>query len=102
MIHTLTNIALIGEELALAFDDGTELYLSLPYLRRACPCANCQGEPDALGRVVRPQREYSEKSFVLKSHQVIGSYAIQFTWADGHSTGIYSFEYLHSLQTTML
>ena len=57
----LENAALIGDELALSFADGFEAYLPLPMLRRACPCAVCQGEPDALGRVVRPKVEHGPK-----------------------------------------
>ncbi len=43
-----TNIQQIGEELAIAWNDGTESYLKLEMLRRACPCAACGGEPDVL------------------------------------------------------
>jgi DUF971 family protein len=27
----------------------------------------------------------------------VGRYALQFVWSDGHSTGIYSFEYLRDV-----
>jgi DUF971 family protein len=27
----------------------------------------------------------------------VGRYALQFMWSDGHSTGIYTFEYLREL-----
>jgi len=91
---TLKHAALIGEELALVFDDGREIYLPLPMLRRACPCAACQGEPDALGRVARPRVEHGPGAFELRSWNVVGGYALQPAWADGHSTGIYSYPYL--------
>jgi len=94
---TLENAAVIGDELALSFSDGFEAYLPLPMLRRACPCAACQGEPDALGRVVRPRVEYGPRSFELIKFDLVGGYAIQLFWADGHSTGIYSFSYLRRL-----
>jgi DUF971 family protein len=94
---TLENAAVIGEELALVFDGGREMYLSLPMLRRACPCAACQGEPDALGRVVRPHVEHGPGAFELRRYEVVGGYALQFFWADGHATGIYSFDYLAKL-----
>jgi DUF971 family protein len=97
MSMTLENAAVIGDELALSFSDGFEAYLPLPMLRRACPCAACQGEPDALGRVVRPRVEYGPRSFELIKFDLVGGYAIQLFWADGHSTGIYSFSYLRRL-----
>ena len=94
MSQSLAHAAVIGNELALAFSDGTELFLELPLLRRSCPCAACQGEPDALGRVVRPHVEYGPNAFELVKFEVVGAYALQLHWADGHAYGIYSFPYL--------
>jgi DUF971 family protein len=94
---TLENAAVIGEELCLAFHDGREIYLPLPMLRRACPCAACQGEPDALGRVVRPRVDHGPGAFDLRRYEPVGGYALQLTWGDGHSSGIYSFAYLLGL-----
>ena len=94
---TLTNTAVIGDELALAWGDGEESYLAFDMLRRACPCASCQGEPDALGRVVRPEVTLEERSFRLQRWEIIGGYALQLWWADGHNSGIYAFDYLRRL-----
>lgn len=93
----LENATVIGNELALSFADGLEAYLPLPMLRRACPCAVCQGEPDALGRVVRPKVEHGPRAFDLVKFEPVGGYALQLTWADGHSSGIYTFAYLQKL-----
>jgi DUF971 family protein len=94
-----TNVQQIGNELAIQWNDGTESYLDLQFLRRACPCAACGGEPDVLGNVMRPDVSYSENSFELAGFQVVGGYALQPRWADGHDTGIYSFQYLRRLAT---
>ncbi len=96
-MRRLEHAAVIGTELALRFADGEELYLSLDMLRRACPCAACQGEPDALGRVLRPIQQIGARGFELQRYEVVGGYAVQLFWADGHSTGIYSFDYLRRL-----
>jgi DUF971 family protein len=93
----LEHAAVIGNELALSFADGYEAYLPLPMLRRACPCAVCQGEPDALGRVVRPAVEHGPRAFELLKFETVGGYAIQLFWGDGHSSGIYSYAYLQKL-----
>jgi DUF971 family protein len=53
-----TNVQQIGAELAFAWNDGTESYLSLERLRRACPCAACGGEPDVMGNIERPDVTY--------------------------------------------
>ncbi len=93
----LRNAQLIGNELALAWNDETESYFALEFLRRACPCAACGGEPDVLGNVSRPQVTYTDQSFQLVGFDLVGGYAVQPRWADGHSSGIYSFTYLRRL-----
>jgi DUF971 family protein len=96
-----TNVQQIGNELAIRWNDGTESYLDLQFLRRACPCAACGGEPDVLGNVIRPEVSYSGNSFDLAGFQIVGGYALQPVWADGHNTGIYSFQYLRRLAQPM-
>ena len=88
----------IGEELAIRWDDGSESFIPLERLRRFCPCAGCKGEMDILGNLYRnPARPLAKDAFRLLRIERTGGYAIQPIWADGHSTGIYSFDYLHQL-----
>lgn len=91
------NIQPVGNEIAIRWNDGSETFLPLELLRRACPCAGCGGEPDVLGHVVRPKVTHTEASFRLKNWQVIGGYAWQPAWEDGHNTGLYTFDYLKRL-----
>jgi DUF971 family protein len=91
------NVCVIGRELALSLGDGREMYFPVSMLRRACPCAACQGEPDALGRVVRPAVEHGAGAFDLQRFEMVGGYGIQLYWADGHGSGIYSLDYLGKL-----
>jgi len=92
-----TNIAQIGDELAVAWNDRSETFIKLEPLRRYCPCAACGGEPDVMGRLERPMVTYTPDSFVLRSWIIVGGYAWQPLWADGHSTGLYSFPYLRKV-----
>lgn len=87
----------IGSELAIAWSDGTESFLPLEMLRRHCPCATCAGEPDVMGHVQVPHGKSAAPSFDLVSWQVVGGYAIQPRWADGHSTGLFSYALLRRL-----
>lgn len=96
-MKSLANVCVIGGEMALAYSDGTEMYLPLEMMRRACPCAQCQGEPDAMGRVRRPILEHGPSAFDLKRFELVGGYGLQLFWADGHGTGIYSIDYLSKL-----
>lgn len=94
---TPTDIQPIGDELAIAWSDGAESFLLLEILRRACPCAACGGEPDVLGKIERPAVSYTPASFRLRGFQVVGGYALQPAWEDGHGTGLYTFPYLRRL-----
>jgi DUF971 family protein len=40
---------------------------------------------------------HTDKSFELVGLDLVGGYALQPRWSDGHSTGIYSFTYLRRL-----
>ena len=92
-----TSIQHIGDELAISWSDGGETFLRLVDLRRACPCAACGGEPDVLGNIERPEVTYTATSFDLRGYQLVGGYALQPTWGDGHGTGLYSFAFLRRL-----
>ena len=86
---------MIGAELAVKWDDCSESYIPLELLRRACPCAGCKGETDILGNLHKtPEQELTPRSFALVRLDVVGGYAVAPVWADGHNTGIFSFEYL--------
>lgn len=92
------NVDIIGEELALKWDDGSESYLRLEALRRACPCAGCQGEIDVLGQLHKgPPSKLNPTSFRLVTLAPVGGYAVQPVWADGHNSGLFTFDYLRRL-----
>jgi DUF971 family protein len=92
------DIQHIGGELAIRWDDGGEDFIPLEKLRRACPCAGCKGEVDILGNLYKnPEKPFAANSFGLVKIFTVGGYAIQPVWADGHNTGIFSFEYLRRL-----
>ena len=91
------NIQHVGEEIAIAWNDSSESFIRLEALRRACPCAACGGEPDILGNIERPVVDYTHESFRLKAFLLVGGYALQPAWADGHATGLYSYPLLQRL-----
>lgn len=89
------DIQQIGNELAIKWPDGGESFIPLEKLRRHCPCAGCQGETDIMGNLYKsPEQKLTPAAFQLVRLMGVGGYAIQPVWADGHATGIYSFEYL--------
>ena len=89
------DIQTIGDELAIKWDDGTESYVRLDKLRRHCPCAGCKGEMDIMGNLYKnPDRPLTPAAFQLVRLANVGGYALQPAWGDGHTTGLYSFDYL--------
>ena len=50
-----------------------------------------------MGVVMRPEVRYTATSFELRGWQLIGGYALQPTWGDGHATGLFTFRYLRRL-----
>lgn len=92
------DIQPIGSELAIKWDDGSESFIPLESLRRACPCAGCQGEVDVLGKLHKgPEHPLPPTAFQLVRITPVGGYALQPVWADGHASGLYSFDYLKRL-----
>jgi DUF971 family protein len=63
-------------------------------LRRSCPCAQCVNE--WTGERVLKAESISE-NIEIKDLSIVGRYALNFRWSDGHETGIYSFRYLREL-----
>jgi DUF971 family protein len=63
-------------------------------LRRACPCAQCVNEWTGQ-RVLKPEAVSDE--LTIADLSIVGRYALNFRWSDGHETGIYSFRYLREL-----
>ena len=66
-------------------------------LRRACPCAQCVNEWTG-ERTLKPEAISNEVE--INDVSVVGRYALNFRWSDGHETGIYSFQYLRDLCET--
>lgn len=85
----------------IEWTSGDFCELSFSDLRAACPCADCRGthtatkfEPlsDGLELTLR-----SDQATKLESITPVGNYAIQISWKDGHTHGIYSWDYLLDL-----
>ena len=74
----------------ITWNDGHIGEYEETYLRGYCPCAMCQGHGSQRQFISVPEAK-------LQEIHGVGNYAIEFRWHDGHSTGIYTFEYLRSL-----
>jgi DUF971 family protein len=88
--------------LIVPWDDGHVSEYPLAGLREACPCAECRGGHENMGKPADPSvfdviPLTRAKSYVLERVLPVGNYAIQPEWDDGHHTGIYTWPYLRAL-----
>jgi DUF971 family protein len=81
--------------LRVRWDDGRESVFAPRWLRARCPCAACVEE--WTGRRTVGEAQVPESIKPMGLHPV-GNYAIQIDWSDGHTTGIYSWDYLLKLR----
>lgn len=94
----VTEIQFIGTEVAIKFEDESEGYIPMDSLRSLSPSAETQGERDLMGEQISPDQKGRDFSGVnVTGWAPVGGYAIQFTFSDGHNTGIYSFDYLKEI-----
>lgn len=94
---TPTNIQLIGSELAIAWDDGSESYFRGEDLRAASPSAENIGERDILGNQYGGDGPKRFPGVTVLGWEIVGNYAIRLDFSDRHRTGLFSYAYLREL-----
>jgi DUF971 family protein len=81
-----------GRTLAMSFDAGEAFELSAEYLRVMSPSAEVQGHSAAERKTVG-----GKQNVAIIQVEPVGNYAVRLVFDDMHSTGIYSWRYLHEL-----
>jgi DUF971 family protein len=97
-----TNITLDKKAglLIINWPDGVMCHYPLSHLREACPCVECRGGHANMGRQSDPDHILAltpTRSYAVENVTLVGNYALQFFWDDGHHTGIYTWEFLRRL-----
>lgn len=93
-----------GAGVDVTWSDGHSSHYDFDYLREQCPCALCDDQrkrtaaPGPAGKTGMSAAlpMFKPKAKARKA-AAVGSYAVQIEFTDGHSTGIYSFEYLREI-----
>ena len=82
--------------LTITWADGHESRYPFAGLRAVCPCVTCKGGHAHMGTPPDPRvvRDTPNEGLNLEHIERVGSYALQFLWSDGHSTGIYTWQLL--------
>lgn len=94
----IKDIQLIGDEVAIRWNDGAETFYKMDRLRSLSPSAETMGERDLLGREFGGNEKGRDFSGTTVTGWVpVGLYGIQFRFSDDHKTGIYSFDYLREI-----
>ena len=79
--------------LRIVWEDGHVSVYDLEFLRRICPCADCNPY-DGPSEVRDDPKPLPPGAAEIKAIRETGHYALHITWRDGHDTGYYSFEHL--------
>ena len=78
--------------LEVSFNDGASFRIPFELMRVYSPSAEVRGHGP--GQEVL---QTGKRNVEIRSLEAVGSYAVQPVFSDGHSTGIYSWDYLYEL-----
>ncbi|MBV8849052.1 MAG: DUF971 domain-containing protein [Methylobacteriaceae bacterium] len=81
-----------GRALIVSFEAGESFELPAEYLRVMSPSAEVQGHSAAERKTVG-----GKQNVAIIQIEPVGNYAVRLVFDDMHSTGIYSWRYLHEL-----
>jgi DUF971 family protein len=93
-----------GAGVDIVWADHHTSHYDFVYLREHCPCAMCNDE--RLKKEGLAAHTASSASSVLpmfkprptaRTAKTVGNYALQIDFSDGHTTGIYSYDYLRTI-----
>ena len=96
MIEPLQIIEESDSRVSIKWSDDSETSYSAAELRRVCPCASCVNE--WTGDKILDDATISDDT-TFSHISIVGRYALNFHFSDGHDTGIFSFNYLRELAT---
>ena len=81
-------------DINMRWQDGHESVYPARSLRLACPCAGCIDEMTGQVRLVATSIPEDVHPVAVN---VVGRYAINIKWSDGHATGLYAFDKLRAM-----
>ncbi|MGI9055088.1 MAG: DUF971 domain-containing protein [Pyrinomonadaceae bacterium] len=94
MIEPRQVIEESDSEISIVWSDDAETKYNAAELRRNCPCASCVNEWTG-EKILRDESVSDDLSFSHTS--IVGRYALNFHFSDGHDTGIFTFKFLRGL-----
>ncbi len=86
--------------LSVEWMDGHRSFYPVDFLRRMSPSAEMKQLREEMQRnplTVLPQGLGNSGPLTAEKAELVGNYAVRLTFSDGHSTGIYSWDYLREI-----
>ena len=94
MLEPVQIVEESDSEVSIKWSDDAETRYDAVQLRRSCPCAGCINEWTG-EKMLDDTRIPEDISFEHTS--IVGRYALNFHFSDGHDSGIFSFAFLRKL-----
>lgn len=95
---TCLDLDLTAQVLHIGWADGTASDLPLLQVRKACPCAACRSQQAERTHSLLPVLQTAPATSIQATGaRIVGNYALQIEWSDGHNTGIYDYRTLRGL-----
>ena len=91
------KIEIVGNYLAIQWQNGSEAFIDAKTLRVHSPSAENKGESDVFGNLSRRTLPLPKEKIRVSTFEKVGNYAIRLHFSDGHSTGIYNWKLLDEL-----
>lgn len=99
-------VKLDGHAIRIVWSDGKIRRYTAGQLRKACPCATCREKRMAeADRPKTPLAILSEREAVVldvMQMKPVGNYAYNLVFSDGHSSGLFTMEFLRQIGTEEL
>ena len=94
-----------GAGVDITWADGHASHYEFAYLRDECPCATCndeRGKKDVFAAAAPAAGSFAPLPMFkpkprAQAATVVGNYAVQISFTDGHATGIYSYDHLRTI-----
>lgn len=107
-----------GAGVDITWADGHASHYGFAYLREECPCAMCNDErlkkAQGMEKDMQLKKEHAplaaaapalsspllpmfKPKLTAKSAHAVGNYALQIDFNDGHTAGIFSFDYMRTI-----
>jgi DUF971 family protein len=81
-----------GSRLTVRYEDGTSYCFTAEFLRVESPSAEVKGHGPGQEVTIAGKRNVK-----ITNIEPVGKYAVRLIFSDGHSTGLYSWDYIHRL-----